>query len=99
MYLLNKSIIRILQEQTEKALINHQYRLSHTENQLGTAESRLSMADTGRDHIYQELTDLRAEISVQKAQNVSLEAAKDQLMVSRFLKGEFTLDFYFFFAL
>lgn len=75
---------RVLQDQTEKAMMNQQNRLSNTAQQLGQAESRLSMIDSSRDQAYQETHDLKAEISVLKSLNLAMDTEKDQITVGFF---------------
>lgn len=73
--------LRVLQEQTESTLIEHQNRLTHCERQRDQAESRLNILDSNRSDGVRELGELRAEISRLKAMNVALTKEKDKLIV------------------
>lgn len=75
------SQIKILQEQTERALQDHQNGLIHTEHQLGHAESRLNMASADVDKAQQDIFDLKNEVAALKTCNMQLEGGKDKLVV------------------
>lgn len=75
------SQIKILQEQTERAMQDHQNGLIHTEHQLGHAESRLNMASADVDKAQQDIFDLKNEVSALKTCNMQLEGGKDKLIV------------------
>lgn len=75
------SQIKLLQEQTERALQDHQNGLIHTEHQLGHAESRLNMASADVDKAQQDIFDLKNEVAALKTCNMQLESGKDKLVV------------------
>lgn len=79
--------LRVLQEQTENALIEHQNRLAHCERQRDQAESRLNTLDSNRSVGAREIGELRAEINRLKTMNVKLAKEKDKLIVSFKSKG------------
>lgn len=72
---------KILQEQTERALQDHQNGLIHTEHQLGHAESRLNMVSADVSKHQQEIFDLKNEVAAFKTCNMQLESEKDKLVV------------------
>lgn len=74
--------LRLLQEQTENALVEHQTRLSHCERQRNQAESRLSVIDSSRTDGYREIGELRAENTRLKTLNTTITKEKDKLIVS-----------------
>lgn len=74
--------LRVLQEQTENALIEHQNRLSHCERQRSQAESRLNVMDSSRTDGAREIGELRAENIRLKTLNTTLTLEKDKLIVS-----------------
>lgn len=74
--------LRVLQEQTESALIEHQTRLTHCERQRSQAESRLNVIDSSRTDGFREIGELRAEIARLKTLNTTLSIEKDKLIVS-----------------
>lgn len=78
----NVILFRILQEQTENALVEHQSRLSHNETQLNHAESRLNMMDSNRSQVCHEIGELKADIIILRTNNASLEKDKAKLVVS-----------------
>lgn len=73
--------LRVLQEQTESALIEHQSRLSHCERQRSQAESRLNVIDSSRTDGFREIGELRAEIARLKTLNTTLTIEKDKMIV------------------
>lgn len=73
--------LRVLQEQTESALIEHQTRLTHCERQRHQAESRLSVIDSSRSDGAREIGELRAENIRLKTLNMTLSKEKDKLIV------------------
>lgn len=74
--------LRVLQEQTESTLIQHQNRLTHCERERDQAASRLNVIDSSRSDGVREIGDLRAEIGRLKTMNVKLTKEKDKLIVS-----------------
>ncbi|XP_031640982.1 centrosomal protein of 135 kDa [Contarinia nasturtii] len=72
--------MKVLQEQTENALIEHQNRLSHCERQRNQAESRLNVVDSSRTDGFREIGELRAEITRLKTLNATLNIEKDKLI-------------------
>lgn len=74
--------LRVLQEQTESTLIQHQNRLTHCERERDQAESRLNMVDSSRSDGVREIGELRAEIGRLKTMNIKLTNEKDKLIVS-----------------
>lgn len=74
--------LRVLQEQTESTLIQHQNRLTHCERERDQAESRLNIIDSSRSDGFREIGELRAEIGRLKAMNMKLTKEKDKLIVS-----------------
>lgn len=76
--------LRVLQEQTELALIEHQNRLTHCERQRDDVESRLNVIDSSRTDGFREIGELRAEMSRLKMMNSTLAKEKDKLIVSFF---------------
>lgn len=74
--------LRVLQEQTESALIEHQTRLTHCERQRSQAESRLNVIDSSRTDGFREIGELRADIARLKTLNTTLTMEKDKLIVS-----------------
>lgn len=74
--------LRVLQEQTESALIEHQTRLTHCERQRSQAESRLNVIDSSRTDGFREIGELRADITRLKTMNTTLTMEKDKLIVS-----------------
>lgn len=77
--------LRVLQEQTESALMEHQNRLTHCERQREEVESRLNVIDSSRTDGFREIGELRAEMSRLKMTNSTLAKEKDYLIVSFFL--------------
>lgn len=74
--------LRVLQEQTESTLIQHQNRLTHCERERDQAESRLNIIDSSRSNGFREIGELRAEIGRLKTMNMKLTTEKDKLIVS-----------------
>lgn len=74
--------LRVLQEQTERSLIEEQERLSRRINEVGNMELKLNTLDSNREMTEQQVSTLRTEISKLRNNNVSLEREKDKLMVS-----------------
>lgn len=74
--------LRVLQEQTESTLIEHQNRLTHCERQRDQAESRLTIIDSNRSEGVREIAELRTEIDRLKIMNGKLTKEKDKLIVS-----------------
>lgn len=72
--------LRVLQEQTENALIEHQSRLSHCERQRNQAESRLTVIDSSRTDGAREIGELRAENGRLKTLSTTLALEKDKLI-------------------
>lgn len=81
--------IRVLQEQTENALIEHQSRLTQCERQRDQAESRINFIDSSRSDEFREISELRAEICRLKASNTALAKEKDQLIVSTYYAHQY----------
>lgn len=84
--------LRVLQEQTENALIEHQNRLTFCERQRDEVESRLNVIDSSRTNGFREIGELRAEITRLKSMNSTLAIEKDKLIVSLNLQEKSKLD-------
>lgn len=73
--------IKMLQEQNEKSLINHQQKYFQIENEKGEIEMKLNKIDTSREKAQREIGTLRGELTILKTSNATLEREKDNLMV------------------
>lgn len=73
--------LRVLQQQTEHSLEEHQKRLNSCHRQLNQTESRLNVIDSSRTDGCNEIGELRAEINRLKIINSTLEKDKDRLVV------------------
>uniref|UniRef100_A0A182N300 Uncharacterized protein n=1 Tax=Anopheles dirus TaxID=7168 RepID=A0A182N300_9DIPT len=85
---LSNSQLRILQDQTERALALHQNRLLCTETQLGTAENKLHQVDSTVDEAQKEIEMLKGEIRSLTAANAELLRLKDKLLMDLDKKTE-----------
>ncbi|XP_055384228.1 centrosomal protein of 135 kDa [Condylostylus longicornis] len=80
--------IKILQDQTEKALVDVQNKYAVAETQLENAEARLTSFDTNRTTTRNELDALKNEIFALKSINSTIENEKDKIITELDAKTE-----------
>lgn len=71
-----------MQKQTESNLIDHESQLKHHAWQLNHAESQLTLTETTRREVFQEIRDLKTEITRLTTTNECLQKEKDRFIVS-----------------
>jgi chromosome segregation ATPase len=72
---------RMLQQQQERALMDHQNRLSAYENQLDKADFQLNTLGSNKQKSQQAIASLQEEVSLLKASMAVLETEKDKISV------------------
>ncbi|XP_055591570.1 centrosomal protein of 135 kDa [Uranotaenia lowii] len=82
------SQLKILQDQTERALTQQQSRLLCSENQLDSAEAKLCEVDGTIENAHKDISKLRGDIKILKASNASLQHENDKLLAELDKKTE-----------
>jgi chromosome segregation ATPase len=73
----------MLQQQQERALMDHQNRLSAYENQLDKADFQLNTLGSNKQKSQQAIASLQEEVSLLKASMAVLETEKDRISVRK----------------
>lgn len=76
--------LKILLDQSERALTDYQNKYALAENQLGTIENRLTTLDSNRDKSMSEISKLKTENTKLRSTIFELENEKDSAIVSSF---------------